>query len=375
MTNHLTKTPGFVSIPQGNRVVSDRKEGPVCLDAVPRSHKHFPESEMLLDVLMEGFDPDALKIKQNHLRFGHFEIVGNKKPGAVLGFGDKKQDSADLGQMDQELGDPKPFLFGSADGFVLSRPLGQAAHRCFSSPDFHDSVSLDGSKECPACLNNRVENRSASIPGIHQDGQRNAEFPNGLGKNLDSDLDFAFEGSFGTTAFGPVTPYRPDKTPGTYFDNACDSTQAPDKTVGSVMNSEAFDFLALSGARGIVDNQQRLRIVRRLCDLLLIGGLKPLDLFGRGFQKLMQTIRVVISKDGRNLPDRSEFDKPNHPCQIDREVFSLGLAQGAQATSQIRRNFFREIFSHGFRVLLALVGIGDFDRKPFYLKCLSSWVT
>jgi len=375
MTNHLTKTSGFVSIPQGNRVVGDRQEGPVCLDAVPRAHKHFPESEMLLDVLMEGFDPDALEIKLNHLRFGHFEIVGNKKPGAVPGFGDEEQDRADLGQMDEELGHPKPFLFGSADGFVFSGPLGQAAHGCFSSPDFHDSVSFDGGKERPACLNNRVENGSASVPGIHQDGQRNVEFPNGLGKNLDGELDFAFEGSFGTTAFGPVTPYRPDKTPGAHFDNACDGTQAADKTAGSVMNSEAFDFLALSGARGIVDNQQRLRRVGRLCDLLLIGLLKPLDLFGRGFQKLMQPIGVVISKNGCDFPDRSEFDKPDQACQINREVFPLGLAQGAQATAQIRRNFFREIFSHGFRVLLALAGIGDFDRKPFYLKRLLSWVT
>ena len=375
MTNHLAKASGFVSVPQGNRVVGDRKEGPVCLDAVPGAHKHFPESEMLLDVLMEGFDPDALKIKLNHLRFGHFEIVGNKKSGTVLGFGDEKQDRADLGQMDKELGYPEAFLFGSADSSVFSRPLGQAAHRCFSSPDFHDPVSFDGGKKCPSCLNNRIENGSAGIPSIHQDCQRDAEFSNGLRKNLDGDLDFALETSLRATAFGSVTPYAPYKTLGAHFDNACDGTQAADKSVGSVMNSDAFDFLALSGTRGVVDNQQRFRCVRRLRDLLLIGFLKPFDLFGRGFQKLMKAVGVVISKDGCNLPDRSEFDKPDHPCQINQEIFSLRLAQGTQATAQIRRNFFREMFSHGFRVLLAFVGIGDFDRKPFYLKRLSSWVT
>jgi hypothetical protein len=35
------------------------------------------------------------------------------------------------------------------------------------------------------------------------------------------------------------------------------------------------------------------------------------------------------------------------------------------------RNLFRALFAHGLRVLRGLVSIGDFDRKPFYLKWLS----
>jgi hypothetical protein len=53
----------------------------------------------------------------------------------------------------------------------------------------------------------------------------------------------------------------------------------------------------------------------------------------------------------------------------------LGFAQDSQEIRKIRRNLFGCFLAHGFRVLLAFVGIGDFDRKPFCLKYLSSWVT
>jgi hypothetical protein len=56
-------------------------------------------------------------------------------------------------------------------------------------------------------------------------------------------------------------------------------------------------------------------------------------------------------------------------------MFDLGFCQNAQETFQSRRCFLREKFSHGFCVLLALAGIGDFDQKPFVLKMLYSSIT
>ena len=84
MTNHLTKTPGSVPVPQGNQVVGDPDKSPVCLDAVPGTHKDLAKSEVLLDVLVKGLDPDPLKVKRDHLRFGHLEVVGDKKPNPLL---------------------------------------------------------------------------------------------------------------------------------------------------------------------------------------------------------------------------------------------------------------------------------------------------
>ena len=375
MTNHLAKTPGFFSVPQGNRVVSNPDQGPVCLDAVPGTHKDLAKSEVLFDVLVEGFDPDPLEVKLNHLRLGHFEIVGNKKADAVFGLGDKQQDGSDLGQMDEKLGHTKPSFFGSTNGFVFSRRLGQAAEGSFLSIDFDDTVSLGCRKENPSGLPNKIENRGTGIPGIHQYGQWAAEGLNRFGKNFDGDLDFAFESPLAASPFGPITSDGPNQPLRSHLEDTGHSTQSPDEPLGTVMNPGTFDFLAVSRTRGIVDNQQRLRGGRRLYDLLLIGFLEPVDFFGRSFQKLMQAIGVVISEDGCNLPDRSEFDESYQACQINGKVFSLGLVQGAQATAQVRRNFFRELFSHGFRVLLGLISIGDFDRKPFYLRRLSSWVT
>jgi hypothetical protein len=53
----------------------------------------------------------------------------------------------------------------------------------------------------------------------------------------------------------------------------------------------------------------------------------------------------------------------------------LRLGQNLQEMFQTGRNYFRAMFAHGLRVLRGLVSIGDFDRKPFYLKCLSSVFT
>src|SRR3989338_400271 len=92
MTNHLTKASGSVPVPQGDQVVGDPDKSPVCLDSIPGTHKDLAESEMLLDVLVEGLDPDPLKVQRDHLRFGHLEIVGDKEPDTVLpGSGNKQK--------------------------------------------------------------------------------------------------------------------------------------------------------------------------------------------------------------------------------------------------------------------------------------------
>jgi len=375
MTNHPAKTPRSVSIPQGDCVVSNPDQGPVCLDTVPGAHKDFAKSKVLLDVLVEGFDPDPLEVKLNHLRLGHFEIVGDKKADAVFGLGDKQQDGSDLGQMDKELGHAKPSFFGSPNGFVLSGPLGQAAERSFLSIDFDDAVSFGSRKENPSSLNNKIENRGAGIPGIHQDGELDRKSLNRFGKDFDGNLDFAFESPPRRSLFGPVATDGPNKTLGSDFENTGDGTKATDKTVGSVMNARTFDFLAVPRTRGIVDNQKRLLRSLRFYNLALIFALKSLDFLGRGCQKLVKAVDVGVSKLGSDFPDGAKLHQKEQAGQIDRKIFPLGFAQDSQEIRKIRRNLFGWFLAHGFRVLLALVGIGDFGRKPFCLKCLSSWVT
>ena len=73
MANLLTKTfhPRFRE--QGDEVVGDRENRPVCLDAIPRTHKHLPEAQVLFDVLVKGLDGEALRINPCHLGFGHVE--------------------------------------------------------------------------------------------------------------------------------------------------------------------------------------------------------------------------------------------------------------------------------------------------------------
>jgi hypothetical protein len=86
---------------------------------------------------------------------------------------------------------------------------------------------------------------------------------------------------------------------------------------------------------------------------------------------MMKPLGVALPQLRSDFPDRSELHHPNQAHEVNQKVLSLGLGQSLQETSQIRRSLFREFFSHGFRVLLALAGIGDFDRKPFYFQWLA----
>ena len=375
MTNHLAKTPGPGSIPQGNGVVRDPDKGPVCLDSVPGAHKDLAKSEVLFDVLVEGFDPDALEVKLDHLRFGHLQVVGDKKTDAVFGSGDKQQDGSDLGQRDDKLGHSKPSFLGSSNGFVYPPPLGQAAEGSFLSIHFDDTVSLGGGKKGPSRLPNEIENRGTRIPGIHQYSQWDVEGMNRFGKDFDGDLNFAFESPLWASSFGSIASDRPNQTLRSQFEDTGHSTKSSDETIGPMMNTGTFDLLAVSRTRGVVDNQKRIPRDIRCCDLALILGLKSLDLLGRTCEELVKTVGVLVSKLGGDFADRAKFHKPQQPCEINRQILSLGLAQNSQESRKVRRNLLGCVFAHGFRVLLALAGIGDFDRKPFYLKSVVSLIT
>lgn len=366
MTNHLAKTSGFVSITQDDRVVSDTQDSPVCLGPVPRAHKHLPESEMLLDVLMEGLYPDPLKVEFDHFGFDHFQVVGNKESGDIPRFGNKQEDSSDSWQMDENLGDLVASLFGSSDCFVLSGSLGQVTQRGFSSSEFHDSVSLDRGEKRPFCLRNKIENGSARIPGIHQHGQGSMDFFDRLGKDVLGNVYLAFECPFRACFLGTITSNGPDKALSTNLHNARDCAQSPNKTVCSVMDSGSFDFLAFSGTSGIVQNQEILVGGDLPTDLPLILRFEALYLLGRSHQKLVKSVGIAAPKVASNFSDRTEFDQRDQSDPIDEEVFPLRFVQNSQESGEISRNFVGCRFAHGFHaLLLALSGLEGFGWKPF----------
>jgi len=376
MTNHLTKTPGSVPIPQGDQVVGDPDESPVCLDSVPGTHKDLAKSEVLLDVLVEGLDPDPLEVKCDHLRFCHFEVVGNKEPDTVLlGSGNKQQDCSDLGQMDQKLGYAKASLFGSTDRFVFPRSLGQVTEGSFLSVDFHKTVSLDRGQKRPFGLNNKIENRRAGIPGIHQDRRFDRQGSDCLDQDFDSQLDFALEGSGFASSLGTISPDRPKETLGSDLENTRNGAKSPNEAVGTVMNTGSLDFLSLPRTGRIVEDQERIFSTAFRGYLPLIFALKFLDFLRGGRHKLMKTIGVLLAIFRGDLPNRAKFHKPDQTDEINQQIRFLRLGNSSQEIYETGRNFSGDIGSHGFRALLGCDSIGDFGRKPFYLKRLTSFVT
>jgi hypothetical protein len=198
---------------------------------------------------------------------------------------------------------------------------------------------------------------------------------NGLGKDFDCDLNLALEGPFGRSAFGAVSSYGPDKTLSSCLENAGYGTQSFDEAVGRVVNPKTLDFLSFPGRGGVVENKKRTAFLGRPADLTLIFLFHPLNLFGRGFQELVKAVGVARSKLVGNLSDRTKLYQPNQTDEINQEIDSLRFVEASQESGKIRRNFLGCFLAHGFRALLALVGIGDFGRKPFYLKNLLSSVT
>ena len=372
MTNHPTKTSGLLSIPQSDQVVGDPDKSPVCLDSVPGTHKDLAKSEMLLDVLVKGFDPDPLKVKCDHLRLGHLEVVGHKEPDTVLlGSGNKQKYGADLGHMDLELGHAEASFFGSADRFVFPRSLGQMTERNFLSVDFHKTVSFDRYQKSPCGLDDHTENRRAGVPSIHQDRRFDGQGLDRFGEDIDGQLNFALEGPGLAGSLGAVAPDRPKETPGPDLENTCDGTKSLDEAIGSVMNAKALDLLSLSRAGGIVEDQKRILFGAGRSYLAAIFALKFCDFLWRCGQKLVKAIGVFPAILRSNLPDRAKLHEPDQSDEIDQQIDPLRLGDGSQEIDETRRNFPGNIRSHGFRALLGLVSKGDFGRKPFYLKRLS----
>ncbi len=136
-----------------------------------------------------------------------------------------------------------------------------------------------------------------------------------------------------------------------------------------MMQPQTLDVFAFSGGQRIVQNQKgfleilgldltkSLKLAPNLCKNL--GGI---------LEKMMQTVGIASSKVGGDFSNGSKLHKPDQTCEVNQEISPLGSRQNLQERSQIGRNLFRAFFAHGFRVLLALAGIGDFGRKPFYLR-------
>ena len=377
MTNHLTKASGPVPIPQGDQVVRDPDKSPVCLDSVPGTHKDLAKSEVLLDVLVEGFDPDPLKVKSDHLRFGHFEVVGDKKPDTVfLGSGNKQKHGSDLWQMDQEPGYAKESFLGSTDCFVFPQPLGQGTEGDLLSVDFHKTVSFYRSHKCPPGLNDEIENRSAGVPGVHQNCGLDGQGLDRLGKDLDCQLNFALEDSGSAGSLGAIPLDCPTETLGSDLENACDGAKSPDEAIGSVVNTKPLDLFPLSRTGSIVEDQYRVFHGTGAGYLSLIFVLKFLDFLRRGRHELMKTIGVFLAVLRGDLPNRTEFHEPEQTDEINRKIRSLWLGNGSQEIRETRRNFSGNFGgSHGFRALLGCDSKGDFGRKPFFLNQLSSFFT
>lgn len=93
ITNLLTEAFEMLGNRQGNQAVGDQDKGPVCLDVLPRAHKDVAGGQVLFEVLVEDLDSKTLAVKLDHLRFCHFKIGGNQKPGFFgAPFGNKEEE-------------------------------------------------------------------------------------------------------------------------------------------------------------------------------------------------------------------------------------------------------------------------------------------
>lgn len=377
ITDLLTKTLAMTWSRQGNQIVCDHDKSPVCLNALPGTHKHMAEGQVLFDVLVKDFDSESLAVKSDHLGFAHFEIVGDQESGFLgASFGDKEKHRSDLGQMDDTLGNFEPSFFGNTDGFVSPRSLGQVTDDGFGTVDFQNAVALDRGHKGPFGFDNRNKNGSTGIPAVHQYRHGGMNFSPKILKNFLSQPDFAFEFAFGTRSFGAISFHSPGEPLASYLQNASHNALPLDQPLGRVMNAQALDVLAPSGTGGIVDSDKQLwRFVDSLSQEILVGLLKTPAFLGRTVEKTLQVVWKRLGHPICNFPGGMELDEPDQPHKVNPEVFALRFCQDIQEMFQNGRCFLRENFSHGFRALLGLVSIGDFGRKPFYLKYLSLFVT
>lgn len=362
---------------QGNHIVSDHDKSPVCLDALPRSHKHVAEGQVLLEVLVKDFDAKALTVEFDHLGFAHVELVGNQEPGFLgAAFGDKQKHGSDLGQADDSLGNLEFSFLGNAHGFVSPRSLGQVTDDGFRTVYFQNTIAFDRSDKDPARFDKRNKDWGTGVPAVHQNRHRGMNLAAKILKDFLRQLDFAFELCLGAGGLGAIADNSPSQPLSRNFQDASHGTLALDQTSGRVVNTQTFDMLAFSGTGGVVDGDKQLwQPVGFLSRKDLVGRLEMLAFFGRAIEKTLQVVGKRFRYLAGDLSSGMKLDEPDQPDQVNQEVFDLGFVQNAQETFENGRCFLREKFSHGFCVLLALAGIGDFDQKPFYLKRLLSFTT
>lgn len=310
--NLLTKASWTISTGDPDEVVCDGHERPVCLDAVPRTHEHLAESEMLFDLLVEGFDPEALRVKTREIQLGHVQIVGDEEAKTVGLFGDEEPDVADFGQADDYGGNLKSFVLGEANAFERFQSLGQVTDVDFAFAHEHDTVFSDCDHISPTKPMDEVENLGTGIPAIHEDGERpTGEKRDGIHQNFDGQSDFAFEQFGGARFLGVISPDSPSPSLSLRFENGRNRAHSLDQAVARMMNANSFDGLALAGAGRVVEDQQR--IVRS--DLsegsLLNGFLQGFEFPGRTGKELMKAVDAALSVLVGDFPDRAKFDEPD----------------------------------------------------------------
>ena len=378
MTYFLAKTFQSRFGGQSDEIVSDRQNRPVCLDAVPGSHKHLAEAEVLLDVLVKDFDRKALRVKFHHLGLGHFQIVGDKETIIAGCARNKKSDVPDPGKPDEQRGDLEILLFGNPDAFVNPPSLGQKRHGRFDAVEENVTILFQSAYEDSARFLNGIENRRTGIPGVHHHDKSSRKQQKSFSQNLERQSDFAFESARSAGFLGPVSPKSKDQAQGTRFQKTSYGAQSFHQPLGSMMKPNALDMFSISWRHGVVEDQKRiLRILDSCLTKCRDYFLKLQDDSRRFLNEVMKAVGISRGKMSRNFPDRPKFDQIQEAGQINQKVNALRLAQNLQERFQIGRNYFRAIFAHGLRVLRlrGLVSIGDFDRKPFYLKGLSSFFT
>ena len=379
MTNLLAKALEVFWSRQGNQVVGDHDKSPVpsamtaplCLDALPGAHKHVAEGQVLLDVLVEDLYSKTLAVKSDHLGFAHLEMVGNQEP-RFLGapFGDKQKDGADLGQMDNSLGDLELSLFGNTHGLVSPRSLGQVTDDSLLAVDFQNTIALDRSHESPARFDNRNQDRSTGIPAVHEHGYGSMKILMKRLKNILRQIDLAFERTFETCGLGPVSLNGPSQPLACDLQNTGDSALTLCQSICGVVNSQPFDFFALSGTGGVVDHHQNFfGLAGSLGQDLLVDTLKMRLLLDRAIQKTLQVVGKCFGNLVCDFSCGMKLDEPDQTYQVHQKVFALRFGKNAQEPQKVRRSFLGCFLAHGFHaVLLALHGIGDFGWKPFDLK-------
>ena len=376
MTNLLTKTFQSRFGRQRDEVVSDRKNRPVCLDAFPRSHKHLAETQMLFDVLVKGLDGKTLHVNLDHLGFAHLQVVGDKETIRAAHSGNEKFDLSDSGQPDELRSDFEILLCGNPDPGISHPSLGQKRHGYFDPVQENISILFESGYENSTRLLNRIENGSAAVPGVHDHRKSPRKQKKCFPENFQSQGHFAFESSRSADFFGFVSSKGKDLTQGSSFQNRCHRTQTLGQSLSGVMKSQALNIFSFSGSQSIVENQKSILAIlendlaafgNRLCESCR-------DLRGI-FYKMVKTIGIAFAEVIGNFLDRTKFDQRNQSGQVNQKMRPLWFGQNRQEMFQAGRNCFRAMFAHGLRVLRGLASIGDFDRKPFYLKQLSCLIT